>query len=78
MVKSADLFVTPYNTNTNESVWTDNFGNEETFNVLQVEDTVETSDYLTGSSAFVNLFLRRSPKTYVIMRYYKKIADVMS
>jgi len=45
---------------------------------MQVEDTVETSDYLSNSSAFVNIFLRRSPKTFVIKRYYKKIADIMS
>jgi len=29
MMKSADVFVTPYNTNTNESVWTENDGLDE-------------------------------------------------
>ncbi|EAS00810.2 transmembrane protein, putative (macronuclear) [Tetrahymena thermophila SB210] len=77
MVKSADIYIKKNIIHTDENVILTKNPREETYLTLNIDEIKETSDYITGSSTFVTLYLRRSPYTITINRSFTKIAELM-
>ncbi|KAL4449923.1 hypothetical protein ABPG74_015042 [Tetrahymena malaccensis] len=77
MVKSADIYIKKNIIETDENVILSKNPREETYLTLNIDEIKETSDYITGSSTFVTLYLRRSPYNITINRSFTKIAELM-